>query len=322
MPSHFSAPLFIGGVPTYGGGGGIPATFGRVFFVDADNGQDGEGNWGQAADKAYKTVLQGYTALRTNRHDALVLSGVAAHAIADEIIVSKNRVHFIGLGGGSRYIGQRTRFEMGLTTGSAIAIIQNTGNGNTFTNIKFRSTDSLAASLFAFADGGEHTQLSFCSFEKDEDLNQAGAAEFLCNADTGYYLRCTFGNTIYEVSAARQNILLKREQITGKVARDCIWEDSIFLMKTTNTDFAALRTINANDLERLMLFKKCTFFNSKLSSANPTDVFDITVDLTDAEILLQDCTLHNIDSWAVASRGVFSNAPAGSATGGKGVEVT
>ena len=322
MPSHFSAPLFIGGVPTYGGGGGIPATFGRVFFVDADVGQDGEGNWGQSADKAYKTVLQGYTALRTNKHDALVLSGVGAHAIADELDVFKNRVHFIGLGGGSRYIGQRTRFEMGLTTGTAIAIVKNTGNGNTFTNIKFRSTDSLSTSIFAFADGGEHTQMSFCSFEKDEDLGVVGAAEFLGNGDTCYYLHCTFGNTIYTVSGARQNILLKREQITGKVARDCIWEDCLFLVKTSSTDFANLRTINANDLERLMLFKRCTFFNSKLSSAEPTDVFDITLDLTQAEILLQDCVHHNITSFAVTTKGVFSNAPAGSATGGKGVEVT
>lgn len=323
MSSHFSAPLFIGGVPTYGGGGGIPATFGRVFFVDADVGQDGEGNWGQSADKAYKTVLQGYTALRSNKHDALVLSGVGAHTLADEIIVSKNRVHFIGLGGGSRYIGQRTRFSMGaLTTGSAIAIIQNTGVGNTFTNIKFRSTDALASSIFAFADGGEFTQLSFCSFEKDEDLDQAGAAEFLGNGDTCFYYKCTFGNTIYEVSAARQNILLKREQITGKVARDCIWEECLFLMKVTNTDFAAVRTINANDLERLMWFKRCTFFNNKLSSAVPTDVFDITLDLTTAEILLQDCALHNITSWAVTTKGVFANMPTSSGTGGKSAEVS
>ncbi len=320
MASSFAAPLFIGGVPTFGGGGAIPATFGTVYFVDADNGSDGYR--GKSAKRAFKTVLKGYNTMTTNKHDVLVLSGVSAHAIAATIAVSKSRVHFVGLGLGNRYIGQRTRFEMGVTTGSGIAIITNTGNGNTFTNIKFRSTDTLASSIFSFADGGEHTQCTYCAFEKATDLDQAGAAEFLANGDTCYYLRCTFGNTIYIASAARQNVFMKREQITGKVLRDCIWEDCIFLTLTSSTDFANCRTIAANDIERLVLFKNCTFLNAKNSTAVPTDAFDITLDLANAEILLQNCILHNITSWAVTTKGVFSNAPAGSATGGKGVEVT
>ena len=295
-------------------------TFGTEFYVDANDGSDN--NDGLSPDTAFKTVLFAYNSTTTNAHDVIYLSANSAHVIAAEILVSKNRVHFVGTGGGGRYIGQRTRFEMGVTTGSGIAIIQNTGNGNTFSNIKFRSVDTLSTSIFAFADGGEHTIIRHCALEKDEDLNQAGAAEFLANGDTCYYDHVTFGNTIYEVSAARQNILLTREQITGKVCRDSIWEDCLFLTKTTNTDFACLRAAAANDVERLQWFKNCTFFNSKLSSAVPTDVFDITTDLTQGEILLQDCVRHNIDAWADGTRGVFSNAPAGAATGGKGVEVT
>ena len=314
--THFSGPLFVAGVPI--SGEGIPSTFGTVYFVDAENGNDS--NTGLEMDEAKATVLAAYNLTVSNNHDVIVMTGAGAHAIADEIIVAKNRVHFVGLGGGSRYMGQRTRFEMGVTTGAAKAIIQITGVGVTFTNIKFRSIDTLSTSLYAVADGGEFTQFTNCSFEKATDLDQTGAAELLCNADTGYYLRCSFGNTIYEVSAARQNILLEREQIAGKVARDCIWEDCLFLMKVTSTDFAVVRTINANDIERLMLFKNCTFFNTKLSSASPAEAFDMTIVGTEGEVLLQDCSLHNIDNWAPGSKGVFASMPVSSTTGGRSVE--
>ena len=319
--TDFSLPFSVGGIPTVGSSG-FPLTFGNVFWVDANAGSDGNLGDGPASDHALKTVLAAYNKTVSNNHDVILLSAASAHTIAAEIAVTKNRVHFVGLGGGSRYIGQRTRFEMGVTTGTGIAIIQNTGVGNTFTNIKFRSVDTLSTSIFAFADGGEFTQITNCSFEKDEDLGIVGAAEFLCNADTGYYKNCTFGNTIYTVSGARQNVLLKREQITGKVCRDTIWEDCLFLVKSGNTDFASLRTIAANDIERLQLFKKCTFIAAKLSTGVPTDAFDITLDLTDAEVMLHDCARHNITSWAVSGRGVFSNAPAGAATGGLGIEAT
>ena len=319
MSSNWQHGVESMGVPIIGQG--IPSSFGDYFFVDADEGSDGSHD-GRTMDEPFKTVLKAYDTARSNQHDVIVMTGVGAHVIAAEIEVSKNRIHFVGLGGGSRYIGQRTRFEMGVTTGSGIAIIKNTGVGNTYTNIKFRSVDTLSSSIFAFADGGEHTQISHCAFEKDEDLGVAGAAEFLANGDTCYYNHCTFGNTIYEVTAARQNILMTREQITGKVLRDCIWEDCLWLMKTTNTDFAPLRSAAANDLERLVWFKNCTFFNTKLSSANPTDVFDITSDLTEGEILLQDCVLHNIDAWAVGTRGVFSTMPSSNATGAVSTEVS
>ena len=148
MSTNFPNGIESMGVPILGPG--IPASFGDYYFVDANDGSDGSHD-GRSMKEAFKTVKKAYDATVSNNHDVIVLSAVSAHAIAAEIIVSKNRVHFVGLGGGSRYIGQRTRFELGVTTGSGIGIIQNTGVGNTFTNIKFRSVDTLASSIFAFA---------------------------------------------------------------------------------------------------------------------------------------------------------------------------
>ncbi len=306
MPSSFSAPLFIGGVPTFGGGGGIPSTFGTVYFVDADNGSDGYR--GKSVKRAFKTVQKALDTVTTDKHDVIVLSGVAAHAITDELTITKNRIHFVGLGGGSRYMGQRTRFEMGVTTGTAIAIVKNTGVGNTFTNIKFRSTDTLAASLYAFADGGEFTQCTNCSFEKATDLNQITAAELLANGDTCYYKNCTIGNMIYEVSVARACILFTQGKIAGKVARDTIFEDCFILNKTSATT-AVMGKATTSDIERLCIFKNCTFASAKTGSATMALVFGIASALTDGEIILQDCVVQNITNVAVNTAGVYTNSP-------------
>ena len=89
--THFGGLVYSMGVPTVGGG--IPLTFGTYYFVDADNGSDG--NSGKSMDRAKKTVLAGYNLMTTGKNDVLVLSAGAAHAITAELAVSKNNVHFV-----------------------------------------------------------------------------------------------------------------------------------------------------------------------------------------------------------------------------------
>lgn len=316
--THFPHGVSSFGIPVLGGGG-VPATFGIVYFVDADIGSDG--NRGLGPDDALKTVAKAYSKCRTNKHDVIVLSGVGAHTLTDELTVAKNRVHFVGLGGGSRYIGQRTRFEMGVTTGSAIAIVQVTGVGCTFTNIKFRSVDTLATSLYAVADGGEFTQFTNCSFEKATDLNQATAAEFLCNSDSGYYKNCTFGNMIYQVSVARGCVLVTRETITGKVARDCIFEDCLFLNNTSSATAVHVKTTLATDVERFMIFKSCIFMTAKLSSATQTNAIHGAAALTVGEILCHECTCQNVTGLGVVT-GLFTSAATSAADGAEAIQAT
>lgn len=303
--SNFKFGIESMGVPLIGSG--IPASFGDYFFVDVERGSDGSHD-GLSMDEPFKTVKKAYDTARTNQNDVIVLSAVGTHTLIDEIIWSKNRIHLVGLGGGSRYMGQRTKVSMGVTTGSAKAILQITGIGNTFTNIKFRSTDTLATSLYCIADGGEFTQFTHCWMEKATDLDQTGAAELLCNSDTGFYKNCTIGNTIYEVSVARANILFTREIITGKVARDVIFEHCLILNKTSAAGSGHFKA-TANDVERLMLFKKCTFWTAKTSSATQALVALIASALTDAEILLQDCVVQNVTNVADNTKGIFTNSP-------------
>jgi len=97
---------FPNGVSSFGipqVGEGIPATFGNVWFVDADSGSDA--NSGKSMTKAFATIGKAITSATTNNHDVICLSANSAHAQTDQISLTKNRLHFVGLGGGSRYYG-------------------------------------------------------------------------------------------------------------------------------------------------------------------------------------------------------------------------
>ncbi len=299
------------GIPAVGAS--VPTTFGEYIWVDPDatgaqsgkNPRDAFKYVGQAVDKAV-----------TNTNTVILLAGNSAHSTSatnDELTLTKSRLHFVGLGGGSRYLGQRTRWTMGVTTGSAIAIVQNTGVGNTFTNIKFDSADTLATSLYAFADGGEYTQMTNCEIVKSTDLDQVTSGVLLANGDSAYYKNCAIGSLVYQVSVNRPCVKFNRVTIAGKVARDVIFEDCLFLINTTSTAASMLHGTGATDIERMLLLKNCTFINAVLGSADPAQAIKFDSAQTQGYVVVQGgmevgCTALS------TTTGVFVNGPAASAT--------
>src|SRR3990167_8639501 len=248
-----------GGAPV-----GLPVTFsnspnkgaGQYWFVNVNTGSDG--NTGKRMNKPLKTIAKAYELATTNNHDVIVLSANGALAETDELAVTKNRLHFWGLDAVGRYLGQRTRWTMGVTTGTAIAVVQNTGVGNSFQRIKFDSSDTTTTSVYAFAEGGEYTVIENCEIVEHGDLATATAADLLMNGDSAYIKGCYIGSTAYVVTAARTNVLLTRETITGKVARDVIFEDCIFGLNSTSATASHFHTTTATDVERMFLVKNCT----------------------------------------------------------------
>ena len=318
MGGHVSAPFFVGGVPV---GFNLPAQFdNKVFYADADNGADGR--TGLSPEKAFKTIEAGYAALRTNKHDVLVLSANTSFTLEDELVVSKNRVHIISADFAGRHTGQSTKINALVpSTGSAISAIKNTGIRNHFRGLKVTSGDTLSTSLYGIAEVGEFAVWEDCEILKTSDLNQTTAAEVLHNGDSAVFRRCTFGNGIYTVTVARQNILFTRETVTGKVARDVLFEDCIFLSRCNSATFVNLRA-TVNDIERLALFRRCFFHAVKTSPTTQDEAIGIASALTDAQIGLHDCATLGITNIATSSRGVFTNQPAGADLGGLMIQAT
>ena len=323
MTTYADGVFQYGGMPT--GGASVPQTFGTYYFVDP-NVASGSGD-GLTKATAFKYAGEANSAITTNNHDVVMFnanSAVNTAASNDEMALTKNRSHWVGLGGGSRYLGQRTRWTMGVTTGTAIAVVQNTGVGNTFTNIKFDSSDTLSTSLYAFADGGEYTQLTNCEIVKSTDLDQTTSAYLLCNGDSSYYKNCAIGSLVHSRTAATANVLLARETITGKVCRDVIFEDCLLLANSTSNTFGHVRATGATDVERMLLFKNCLFNHAVLGSATVALVFTYSAAQTQGITIVQGGGQVNHTALAKTSDNVhFLGAPiATAATAGDSVAVT
>jgi len=283
-------------------------TFGNVYWVNPTTGSDT--NDGLTSDSAFATISKAYATVTSNNHDVILLSAYAAHTQTSMLTITKNRVHFVGLGlrAGAYGLGARARIAMGDSTVSAdIAVMQNTGVGNTFHGIKFDSSSTVAASLYTVAEGGEYTIYDGCEFYKSTDLDETAAAEVLNNGDSVQWLNCVFGSTANETVGAviRANMLLTRETITGKVCRDNIVDNCIFMCKAGDTAKVMVYGANANDVERLFYMKDCLFFNSILAAADPAHAVGFGSAQTEGQVILKNCTSVLCTVMKQASRAIY-----------------
>jgi len=279
-------------------------TFGKIFYVNADSNSDGtpkglDSNDGLSMDTALATVLAAYNKTTSNNHDYIVMSGSTGHAFTAELAVSKNRVHFLGIGGGSRYIGQRTRWTMSTGGSANSAVVYVTGVGCTFTNIKIFNTDT--STSFAVADGGEFTQWTNCEMVNTVNLGTVTDAHLLCEVDTGYFLRCSIGSSQvgHAFSGSRGCVLFSKDirsgGSSGNTTRDTIFEDCIFPMEANSaTGSCCFLLTTATDIERILWVKNCVFWGTKLSDTINRAI-EQTSNQTDGDILLQNCIVHGID---------------------------
>jgi len=288
-----------------------PSIFGgKQYFVDYDNGSDNAD--GKTPTTAKKTLAAAYALMVTNQNDVCYLSAYSEHTLTAMLDVSKNRVHFVGCDGANRYYGQRARVGLGVTTAATdIATIKNTGVGNTFQNIKFSNSNTVDEALYCFADGGEYTLIENCEIYKSTDLDVTGAAELLCNGDSSLYRNCTIGSNANAISGAiiRPCVLVTRETITGKVARDVMFEDVLFWRKCGNSANRFVYGANATDVERMMLFKNCIFFNTKLASATPAQNVAFGAAQTEGYVLLWNCSSVGAATAMSTTTGVFVDSP-------------
>lgn len=280
----------------------IPPTEGNVYFVipstDTAYAQfvkDNQKIYDDGSARIQTSLSAAYDAAVTNRNDVIVLSAYGAHAITSMLDITKNRIHFVGGGfrSGSMGLGARARVTMGDSTVSAdIALMKNTGVGNTFHNIKFDSSSTVDASLYCVAEGGEYTIYDGCEFYKSTDLDETAAAEVLNNGDSVQWLNCVFGSTVNASVGAviRPEMLLSRETITGKVCRDNIIDNCLFLSKAGNQVKTDIYGANANDVERMLLIKNTVFLNNILAAATPDDAISFGAAQTQGTVLLKNCT--------------------------------
>jgi hypothetical protein len=305
-------------------------TFGRVFVVVDPDDYDEETY--QRMEEVFRSDPDGklryftdlataYAATESNNNDCIVLDGNSTHLLTSMLDVSNNRVHFFGMDwllGNKRRYGQGSKIQSTITTGATnIATIKITGARCSFHGIKFDAANTVDEGVYCVADGGEYTYFEDCEIYKSSDLDVTGAAELLCNGDGSTYKNCYIGSTVNAISGAilRPCVLMTRETITGKVARDVTFEGCIFARKCGNTGNRFIYGANATDVERMCLIKDCIFFNTKLATATPAQNIAFGSSLTEGYVLLKDCTSIGAATAMSTTTGVFTADTTPDATG-------
>lgn len=290
------------------GGGGIPATKGTVYFVDASTGSDG--NSGTDIAEPLKTVSEADSRTTSNKDDVVILMGNSTHTLTEMLTVSKNRVHYIGMdASGGRRLGQNAKVSLGVTTAATdLGTLLVTGTRCTFTNIKFLNSNTVTEGIHCVLDGGEYTLFDHCEMFKSTDLDQTGATDLVCNGDSSHYRNCYIGSTVNVISGAiiRPCVTFSRGvAASGKVARDVQFTDCVFARKFGNSANRFLFGAEANAIERMCLVERCVFWGAKLSTAVPAQNIGFTNAQTDGDMLVKDCSAIRAGTAMSTTTGVF-----------------
>jgi len=282
-------------------GDGLPITTGNKYFVIpvADSNYNAfykkfQETYDDGTQAVHNTIASAYSAVTSNRHDIIFLSANAAHAQTSMLTIAKSRVHFVGMSmrsGRTLGMGARTRVTMGATlVATDIAVLLNTGVGNTFDSIKFDNGNDKAESLYSVVESGEYAVYRNCEFYNSDNLDIAGSAELVANGDSSQFIDCYIGSTANEiVGAIVRPCVLGTKSIAPsgtKQLRDNVFIDCVFARKGGNAANRFVAGANADDVGRMLMFKGCTFFNNILGTANPGAAIDFTTAQTAGNIFL------------------------------------
>lgn len=288
------------GLPTWNGipmVGGFPLGLTNVFFVDYGNGSDGVSNKSNSVSRPFKTISHALDQITTDKNEGIALMGSATHVLTSMLSITKNRTHIFGYDPGGRMYGCNAKVSLGVTTAATdIGTIKNTGVRNSFCNVKFMNSNTVAQGIYCFVEGGEYTVIDHCELYKETDLDQDLASELVMNGDSSQITHCTIGSLANAQSGdvKRPGVLVTAGVAgTGKVARDVYFGNCRFWKSAGHVDGRHVYGANATDVERIMEFDRCVFINSKIAAAVPAQCVAFGATLTVGQVLMNNCTSIN-----------------------------
>lgn len=259
MSTNFPNGIASQGIPVIGGG--IPATFGDVWFVDYTNGSDD--NSGKRKDKAFKTLNKAYDVATSGNDDMILMRAhSASHVISEALDWSKSRIHVIGLDGGGRLIQQGVKVSSSGTSTDAY-VMKNTGTRNSFRNIKFiqASTDASALTVLQMGGEGNLYENVTATFGVVDNLDGATTYEVVCGEDSGTFINCEFGTETLLTSAAR-SVMAIDQVTTSQEFKSNRFYGCNFVISSSETTATLLKVVATTDVLFSNNFKDCTFVAS------------------------------------------------------------
>ena len=316
----------------------IGGTFGNVFLVmdpdDSDEGnfqhlQDIFKNDGDGRVRFFTTVAAAYAATESNNNDVIILDGNSTHELTEQLTISNNRVHFIGLDyllGIHRPYGQSTKINYadGIATALPFAV-KNIGVRNSFRGIKFMNNNTDAQVVGTVGEGGEYAYYEDCEFYNSTNLDSDTVAELVLGGDSPVFKNCTFGSLADSVSGnkVRPAVLVDGSVVTGGAGttRDAKFDNCRFWKNAGGTATAMIKVASDDDLERMMEIHDCQFMANMLG-ATPAVAIALAASLTKSNILLTGDTSGFDVTKLATGTGVISCLNAKVATATIGLQAT
>lgn len=169
----------------------------------------------------YTSLASAYAETESNNNDVIILDGNSTHELTAQLIVSNNRVHFIGMDyllGIDRPYGCSTKINYADGIATALPfMIKNIGVRNSFRGIKFMNNNTDAQVVGTVGEGGEYAYYENCEFYNSTQLDSDTVAELVLGGDSPIFKNCVFGSLADAVSGdkIRPAVLIDGSVVTG-----------------------------------------------------------------------------------------------------------
>lgn len=277
MLTKFPFGISSFGIPMIGSG--IPLTSGTYYFVHPTKGSDG--NDGFSVDTPMKTPAAAYAKMTTGAHDVMILMAgdvdnpFEVDAMLD---VAKNNIHIVGVGnGGATDPEPRIIFSTtGLAVASAVAVVKNSGFGNTFTNVRINSWGVYGtnANVTGLWDAGENAVYTQCQFNKYTDLGLTAVSDVEARGDSTTWRNCKFGSDTMLQTAARPTLLIKGTGANARMKNN-YFEDCYFVTSCTQVLKHFIQVNDTNSLAFSNVWKNCVFVCAIVNSLSAVAIDNV-----------------------------------------------
>jgi hypothetical protein len=296
--------------------GGVPVPPGIPFGIDSraifcapyrtgsENGAS-DSNDGKTPRRAVKTLSKALSLARADKNDTvfMIASGNSAAETTDDLTASldwnKDLVHLVGINAGGM-VSQRSR--IGTQTTGISPLINFTGNGCHVSGIHvFHGVSGDQTGLIAAQVTGDHNVFRNCHFAGggiSTTADDAGMRSLkLSGAAENLFDNCVIGlDTVTRAGTANAELEIDNGGTTDGCART-IFRDCLFpTYGTTNHVFVI---VDADGIDRWVLFERCKFINAIQSGATAlTEAFAVAAGTSPGGlVLLKDCTLVGATDW-------------------------
>lgn len=327
--THFSGPVYSGGVPLFGTPGLIPMSGGRVVFLDPELGSDGNDG---SADSPKQTLTNSnstgaYDVCVSGRGDIVVLKGgptsssTTGHSLrlASSFTWSKNNTHLIGLTAPTM-VGQRARITGPSSGGTFSPLITLSGSGCRFENISFfddYTVDPIVMTVTGQRNYFNNVHFGGMGAATGAD-DAAACSVFINGGDENTFDGCMFGLDTVPRSTTNAEVILE-----GGATRN-IFRGCFFSSFCDNAGHLFVKIDGSGDIDRYVWFDKCRFYNAVESTSTAMTQAMSVHNTCGGLVLLTDCALIGATDWCEADNAnVFSDAAAPTAgTSGIAIAVT